>query len=240
MALTRTQLRSNVQAGLASRGDVSDADINADLHIAQIRIARQHHWDELRQGPTDITLSASGTAEADKTVDLTGSMSNIRTIHKAVVEDSGSSYALTYMTPAQFDEFVPLPEYYSRDRPVVYTQWGLGTLLVYPVPDSAYTLRMRWEKWPDDFANDSDTSDLLWKDDMLVFLALSYRFALLREEEQANRFWVYYKNELKSALEGEEHDAPDMNIVRPNFAPARQGGHPPAHLDPFSKYGNDR
>ena len=235
MALTLTQIRGVVKTAIALRSDVTDAQINTYINLSQERIARQHVWDELNQGPTDLTLVITSDKEVDKTVSIS-SLTNLRSLVRIVLEDAGASHPLEWLPPRQFDTLVPLPEHPARSRPYIYTRWG-NNLLLYPVPVTAHVLRIRWINWPAALSADGDIPALTHKDDMIIFLTCSFVFALLREEEQANRFWGYYQNELKVALAGEEHDAPDANIVRPNFSVASMSSGA-AHLDPWNKIGN--
>ena len=213
MALTKAQLRTVIQKGIADRSDFSVSEIDSYLNIAQERIARQRNWREL-QNTTDLTLSFTGVKATDKIVDIS-SLTNLRDIKDVVIEDSSLSRKLTKKTPEEFDKFIALPEYFAADHPLVYTCWGDKELIIYPVTNAAYTARIRWYNWPASFSTDASTSELLRKDDMLIFLTLSFIFALLREEEQANRYFSYYKNELENALE-ENDRMPDLRIS-PNF-----------------------
>ena len=213
MAMTRTQLRGVIKTGIASRSDVTDAQINTYLDIAQERIARVYNWREL-QNTTDLTLT-TGAQATDKTVSLS-TLTNLRDIKDFVVEDGSQSRKLVQKTTEEFDRLIVLPEFYSANHPLIYTLWGVNEAIIFPTPDSAYTARVRWYNWTQAFTGDGDTSDLLRKDDMIIFMALSFIFALLREEEQANRYFAYYQNELKKAIENEDQPMPDLRIT-PNF-----------------------
>ena len=226
MAMTRENLRDAIKAGIASRSDIKDVTINSYLDLSQERIARQQNWREF-ENTSDIALTFTGTAATDKIIDIS-SLTNLRDIQDFVIENSTLSRRLEQKSPEEFDRLVPLPEQWATDAPRIYTLWETNKAIIYPVLDQSYTARIRWIAWPAAFTGDSAASELLRKDDMLIFLTLSFIFALVREEDQAGRFFNYYRNELKQA--GKENDLlPDLRIS-PNFL-AGEGLTGNAHLD---------
>ena len=230
MALTATEMRNMVKKAIVSRSDFSDTELDTYLELSQERIARQKRWREL-QNTTDLSITAAGTAAADKIIDLSN-LTNLDKIYSFVIENDAQSVKLVQVETGEFDNRIPLPEYFSRDTPSFYTLWGIDSAILHPVPDATYTGRIRWYKWPANFTATNTTSDLLRKDDMIVFLTISFVFALLREEETANRFFSYYRNELETSKIDNE-DIPDL-VVRPNFGLASRANPREYYHDPFS------
>ena len=238
MAATVYELSQDVKQAIGVRSDISDTQILRYLNLATERIAREEEWPELRQ-VTDVSITASGTKEEDKSIDLSG-LANLDQIYNFVIEDDSLSRRLQSVPPDEFDKRIPLPEYLARGTPLFYTLWTPTIALIYPVPTKAYTGRIRWLKWQtvltgsDPFViTDTDTPDLLRKDDMIVFLAVSYIFALLREETQADKYFGYYMNSLNSANKKSRRTA-DLR-VRPSFLGALQAEVPEYWVDPFNR-----
>ena len=188
VAMTNAQIRAALQHMYASRSDISDAQYTTYINLALERLARNHDWFELNR-KADLTLSASGTAAADKVVSTSG-ITALRDIYSVVIENSARSVRLSGMGAAEFDAAIPLPEYFARNVPQCYTLWTADEMLVHPVPDAAYTMRVRYRKWPAALSADADVPELTRKDDMLIFLTASFIWSLLREVDEANRYFA--------------------------------------------------
>jgi len=201
---------------LGDRSDLTDATITRWVNTAQERIARVHNWRELRQ-TTDITLGFTGVAATDKVLDFNALLgTNFRAVHNFVIEDGAESLKLERLGPDQFDEIIPLPEYFATGRPTIYTVWTKTETLLHKVPDEAYTARIRWHKWPTALSSGSDVTDFDRKDDLILHLTLSFAFALYRAEESAMKHFGIYQSILKESI-GEDANNPDLQVVRPNF-----------------------
>lgn len=219
MAFDRSELRAAVKVAIGSRGDISDTTINSYLDLSQERIARipDANWVELEQ-QTDLTIPYTGVPATDKTWDVS-SLTNLHRFIKIVVEDGTESQPMAQVEVREFDRIHPQPEEDAENRPVEYTLWTADAAILWPPPDKAYTARIRWIKWPASLSTDSQESDLLYKDDLLVFLTSSFLFSLLREEDQAARLFNIYESELKRAL-ADNRSKPD-NEYQPAFLRAR-------------------
>ena len=75
---------------------------------------------------------------------------------------------------------------------------------------------------PDVLVNDTDTSDLDDKDDLIIFLTTAYLFGRLGEYDRANRFFAIFKDEMNEARL-DDLDTPDKDI-KPRIAPLVQIG----------------
>lgn len=227
MALTLLQFRDTIKKGIGDRADYSDTDINLYLNLAVERIARLSDWKELQQ-TTDITLSYTGVPATDKSQDISA-LTDLHRIYDFVIEDNAQSTRLVQKSSIDFDTYVPLPEWYATGNPEIYTIWGLNTVLIWPVIDQGYTARIRWYKYPATMSADVDVAPLLFQDDAIIFLTLSFIFALLREEGQAGRFYGYFLNEMKNVTKDAQKKI-DLTVT-PNFL-----ARPPSvvyYRDPF-------
>ena len=230
MAMTLTQLQSALKKAIGNRTDYSDAELLIYLNMTQERLARQADWPELRQ-TSDLTLPLTASKANDKAVDIS-SLSNLHKVYNFVIENSAQTRVLTEMTPTGFDKYVPLPEWYSRGDPEVFTLWSKTEALIWPVNDTAFTARIRWYKWPTALSASSGTSDFDHKDDLIIFLTASFIFTLLREDGQAKWFYQFYSNEMNLAMKDDREGS--TAIIAPNFLTPGMAPSTEKYRDPFN------
>ena len=229
--LTLTQIQDAVKSGLGNRTDFTDAEYTRYINISVDRITRQENWQELEQS-TDLSIPFTSTPATDKILDISA-LTNWHSIYSFVIEDTSNSRKLIQMSPREFEKAIPLPEQDSTGTPEVYMTWATDTVYLWRVPNEAYTARILWRKWPTALSGANDTSDLDRKDDLIIFLTISFMYALIKELESANKFFGYYQNELKQAVR-DAIDTPDL-VTTPTWLRGAGSFGPPSHLDPFSR-----
>lgn len=203
--LLRSELVTELSTFFADRADLTTARFVQWLNLAQTRIARLKDWEELQV----LDTSSLSTVADNKFVTAP---TDIRKIYSLRLIDGSNSRKLVRKQQRLFDQKIPYPERYASRRPVFYIYWS-GKFEFYPVPDAAYTLHLRYIKWPTALTTGSDVaSDLDQKDDALINLAASWGFASLRNAKDANHFWNIYKNIINEAA-GEDVEGPDIDRV---------------------------
>ncbi len=233
--LTATQLISEVTRHFAGRDDLTNADYVIALNLNQTRMARAHDFEELEFTETK-TFAITATPANDKRIAFSSlTNSNPREIYSfRVITADGRSRKLRQLMPRAFDAEIPEPEFHARGVPSIYTRWA-DAFEVWQVPDETHSFTLRGSKWPTDFSTSdlNAKSDLDKKDDLLIFLTVSYLFGSLGEYERANRFFgifaaVYKEAELENQLR------PDLDLVsRSTSGESAEIGKP--WLNPFVK-----
>lgn len=204
--LTNTEMQDEIRSSLGNRTDL-DARLERFLNLAQMRIARKHKWEELKNLLTTATGFTSTPADDKFLVIPTGT----RTIYSIVLIDGENSRKLIGYTEKEFEKTIPYPERYDTDRPSIFTRWG-SSVEFWRVPDAVYVLEIRRSVWPTVFSTGSQTSDLDRKDDMIIMLALAWANASLSKRETATYYWRIYSNMINDAI-GEERENPDIDIT---------------------------
>lgn len=206
--LTESELKDEVKRALGNRDDM-DSRLVRFLNLAQTKMARTHEFAEL-ETVDDDTLSYSGTAATDKFFTIANTVKNIYSFR---IFDSAQSRKLTYIPPRKWDQKIPLPEYYATGWPDFYTRWR-GKLEFWRVPNQAFSYEMRNSNWPTPFDDSSPnaTSDFVEKDDIIIYLSISWAFASLGKTQKATEFWQFYRTAMNSAI-GDDIVEPDLTIA---------------------------
>ncbi len=227
-SLTLDQLKAEVRSALGGRTD-QDSRLTTALNIAQTVIAREHLWSELFASQS-TTLTITGNAQTDKVFALPSDLRDILTVR---IQDSSNSSRARKLVPIQynkFDESIPEPERYTTGIPSVYTRFNTNIEL-WRVPDKAYTLHLRYLKWPAAFSdsNGSAKSTLENKDDLIIYYTNAYLFKSLGKQDMADKWMAEYERALRKAKH-EDTDQPDSAL-----RPMRENKLGPTDywLDPF-------
>ena len=223
MGLTNSQILDRIQAGLGNRTDKTRAgDLIPWANLAQMRITRAHYWDELdRNQPIQVT--PSGVPATDKIYTNTTAIRDIQSVRFHEDAYPNQARKLTYIPVRDWDKIIPSGEELSTGTPTHYTYYA-DNIEFYRVPDQAWTMQIRWTLWPAEITDDSSYPDLQEKDDLIIYLALSYGFHELNMTEEGNRNYAIYRTMLKDAI-AEDVSNRDSNIIplqiRSNDAPAQ-------------------
>jgi hypothetical protein len=188
-------------------------------------------WEELDQSE-EVTITITATAKDDKVITLSKTYKEIYAV--TLVTGDGTSRKLQYLDKRQFDELYPEPEFHGRREPFTYTFWE-EKLELFPVPDTADTLRVRGNKWPTAFnvSTTGATSDFDSKDDILIFLSVSTFYDMLGEYERATTLFNKARAKVEFAKD-EQQNKPDLEI-KPLSEAHRKIPIGQYWKDPFSK-----
>lgn len=211
--LTTAQYREEIQRHLANRTDLSDATYTRAINISQVQLARVHDFKELR------TLVTPSIAYNNNNNDRFLSYSTILTsgtIHEVisfVASDGSSTHGkVTQISPRKLDKLVGDPTaLFTRRIPSHYVIWN-DKFELWPLPDKAYSSLIRLTKWPVSLSADTDVSDYVHKDDILIHLATSYLYHSLGEYERAARFFNMASSNIRTAVTEDAED-PDKQIM---------------------------
>lgn len=213
--LTTQELIDEIRGHLGDRTDVTDAQIVLGLNLTQQRLATEAAWEELEfEELYDHTGDFTGTKSSDRTIPYSQlTNTNPREFYSiSLVTGTGESRKLSYAENSQFERLFPEPEFHAAQKPKWYTRYAKSIYLA-PVPDAAYTYRIRGIKWPDDLSTGtlSNTSNFDYKDEILIHGAVYHLYYRLKETEVGGRFFTSYRDMVQKA-KGENIEKPDREI----------------------------
>lgn len=150
------------------------------LNFGQRRIARMANFDELC-----ALNEGAATVASVKTYPMSTGTNNLgltrfKDFASIRLIDSENSRKLERWSYRKFDEKYPRPENFATQRPTIYTRWGSNVIL-FRIPDAAYTLHIRYHQWPSDMSLGSGTSDFSDKDELLIAAGALETFLALEE-----------------------------------------------------------
>lgn len=221
--LTKVELEDEVRAALGRRTDL-DTRLGRFVNLAQQRIARIKDFDEMQI--ISQTVLPFNSDDNDRFLVLP----TIREVYSIVLLDGANSRKLVGRTPSFMDRMQAKPEYWTRSWPVVYCLWG-NTIEMFPMQKSGFSIRMRWTQWPLELTEDTDVSQFLQKDDIIIQFALSYANYSLGKEETAKK---HEARALQLLAEAKETDRtkPDENIL-PADSDSQMAGYP-TRVEPWN------
>lgn len=202
--LTLAEIKTEISASFASRSDI-DSRLNTAVDLSQLRIARIHDFDELRQAATVNTV-VTGSAIADKIIAFPALVdSRIRKIYSMRLIDSTgtiSARKLKKVLPRNWDKQIPEPEFFSRGPSTHYTVYKNNEFELWRVPDAVYAISIRVSRWPKQAVDtgDGNTVDLENVDDLIINLAISYLYHSLGRTDKGRQFFAIYRGLSKEAL----------------------------------------
>lgn len=198
--------RADGEARLAVKQAINDAIMAiANLEDASSLLA------------TDTTTTDTTTNV--KTYHLTTGTYNLgltrpKEIYSIKIEDSSNSRKLTYVPHQQWDRVIPYPEQLTTGKPTHYTRFG-DEIEVYPIPDAAYDIHIRYSKYPAELTTDASESPYgsEW-DTTIVFLSKDLANAYLNGEYilPGKRLADLLRSNLNNAK-----NAPDRKLVARPF-----------------------
>ena len=230
--LTLANLREEIKAHMGERDDITDAQFNRAINLAQERMARSHGFREL-------TFSLSHTAAfadvpaTDKFLPFSALAlggRDIKQVISFIAIDGTNSNKIERKTPRQLDILIPSKEAHSTFRPLFYVEWR-DQFEFWRIPDKSYTYDIRLMTWALDLSVDGNKSDFDHKDDIIINLTVSGLFNRVGEYERAGRFFGIFNAMWRDAITLELTE-PDRVIKPPQNEP---GGRANSQywLDPF-------
>jgi len=234
-AMTQNEMVAEV-ANIIGRDQTSLSADNATTYENRIKqwlfwshltIARIYAFPELDLTPLDTTLTANNHTYTFTSLGI----SRIRQILGVTLVDGTSSRKLRQKLWRQFEEDYPSPTDDPASWPVFYTIYG-RRLELYPVPDSAYTLRVRINQYPTDFASGTSTSVYENKDDVIVAGAVVHAYISLQENTDAAAWAPTFAARLQGVI-GPERDPQDWEPEGRAFDFNTQRPVPNFHANPL-------
>lgn len=192
MALSFASLVSQVEED-TGRSDKS-TEIGTYINRAQNIIVRDasvlhHDFNCLK------VESYTDTVDGTKTYSLP---STLKSFYDLRLCESATKRKFHPLTPRRQDFRRPYPEDDSEGTPVYYILWGRYFDLS-PIPDSEYTMYMRWLKWPATIAS-TTVSDLLYMDEVIIKCADWLTVLSFNLEKDIRRFKGDYRDLLRAAI----------------------------------------
>lgn len=186
--MTLTQLENEIRYNLGSRTDL-DSRLVTFLNWAQEEIARQHTFRDMEN------LDTSQSTVADQ--DYINHPTSIKDLISIRLLDATRSRKLVYVPERRFDHLVPKPDEYSTGRPSHYFSWGTKFYL-WRIPDAAYSVKIRYVKWPTALSGGGDTSDFDNLDEGLVKLATAKALQSIEAPGERIRRWSAFAGKIIS------------------------------------------
>lgn len=121
-------------------------------------------------GDSDITHGSGLPTDYVQAIDLT-------------LTTSGQERVLTYKDVREVDGFYPDPDDTTRNASTAPIEWYYyaQTIRIFPVPDQAYTLTLRYYKKPTEFAADADVPDVPSEFSELLVVGAAYRVLQVKD-----------------------------------------------------------
>ena len=212
MALTLDEMKTELRTAMVGRTD-QNSRLALAMNIAQDQLARAYDFSELRVVESYV-IPYTGTVATDRFI-LFSNLTNSepRKIHSwRTVPGDGTGRKIIGRNQRWMDLHVPDPEFNTVGHPRVYLKWE-KKFEIWPVNEQTYASELRISKWPTAFSDGSgsSTANHLRKDDILIFLALSYLYHTLGEYERAKMFFGMAQTQLEKAI-GEDIAEADREI----------------------------
>jgi len=231
--LTRDQLVTEIcdivgksTAALSVSGSTLQSRVQSYyLNWGQRRIAKSFGFYELQAKKTDsVTVADVKTYPLETGTNNLG-LTRPRDIRSIVLVDGSNterSRKLTFWHHRRLDEKFPRPENYPSEIPSIYTREG-DNIELFRIPDAAYTLIIRYDKWPTPFSSGSQVSDYTDKDELLVTAGVLETYLALQEYTDAATWMQRFLGQLKDSIADES----DQDW-EPQAEPFRTNGMPPS------------
>lgn len=133
--------------------------------------------------------------------------------------DGLQSRKLTCVLPWEMDKKIPSPSSITTGRSGYYTPYG-DTLNfeLFPIPDAAYTLKLRSSVYPTDFTSPTAVSQYTNCDDALVAYSTMFAFRWLQELKDAAS-WEKFGDDIIDKVD----ELNSESIIFPDWSPQAEG-----------------
>ena len=166
-------------------------------------MARLYAFPELDVDPIAYVLGTTTNVYTFATLGL----GSVRQIMGITIIDGTSSVKLRQLLPRTFAEDYPNVIADASRKASRYTIYGKRIELD-RVSDSAYTMQIRVNKFPDDFSSASSASVYEFKDDVIIAGAVTHAYISLQENEDSATWAKIFLGRLQSSI-GHQLDAVD-------------------------------
>lgn len=191
-------------AGIAVSGASLQSRVLNYLEYAQRRVARAYNFQELLDWKTDAATVADLKRYPLETGTSNLGLTRPKDILSIVLVDGENSRRLEPKGYRWFERKFPRPENYTTGRSSIYVKYG-SYVELFRIPDDAYTLSIRYSKWPTPFSTDSSVSDYDNKDELLVAAGVLETYLALEEYTDAATWMQKFLGLLRDSVidEGE-------------------------------------
>lgn len=209
MAMTRSQMVTEIcdvvgksAAAASVSGALLQDRVVTYLNWGQKRMARVYSFNELNDTKENAVTVAGVKAYPLFTGDNAFSLTRLKDIHSIRLIDDENSRTLTRWSYRRFDKRFPRPENFTTGRPSIYVRWA-NKIELFRIPDSAYTLYIRFSQWANDMSSDTQVSDFLNKDQLLVTAGILETYLALEEYTDAKSYYQLFLGQMNDAIKAE-------------------------------------
>ena len=233
MAITYDELIRRVFTGFPRTDGEAYLAIKQSINDSLIALVSTGNFDTLLERDTTNAETVGGVKTYHIEDDL--GLTRPKDIDSIVLSSEGQSRKLIYVPPKELDSKIPYPERFSEGKSRWYTQYGKNIEL-FRIPNDAYSLYIRYSKWPAPLSDGTDESPLDTQyDHLIVFLSKDIANAYLNGEyiNFTERTAAFIK-----LAKDENETRPDQTLVAKPFemSPHETVGEP--WLNPFVKRGS--
>lgn len=199
--MTRAELLAAARQRSGRPTDPSDTLLAQMLNETLRDVARRWSW-------RDLMYEAETALEADTF--RYAFPTDMRVCHGIRLIDGTDSHWLHERTARWVDQRYPNPSAESSGRPEQFAPDG-NYFLVLPPPDAAYTVHVRYQRWPAELATDAAEPLLTGVDDALVAGTTARVYESVALFEEAKYWHGRYEQAVRKARMADDE--------RPNWSP---------------------
>lgn len=230
MNTTFKELIRQVMLKMLPRVDgITRLTVEQAINDAQKVIAGVRDFDELKI--LDTTHAATVISQKLYHIETDLQLVRPKDIYTIRYMDEGSSRKLTFVPLRELDEKIPYTELFSTGRPSFYTIRGRYVEL-FRIPNEVKSLYIYHSQWPTILVNETDVTDYLQIDHVIVGLATEMAIASL---EGSSSDWTGRAKLLLGLALSEDDTRPDQIHIAQPFNPTRQYPVGDYWLNPFFK-----
>lgn len=243
MGMTRLQITTeicdtvgkNLGASSLSGLELKERVEKYYLNWAQRRIADHYSFYELQKLKDDATTVANvNTYPIESGANNLG-LTDCAMVNSVRLVDGAYSRKLDFWHYRKYDQWYPNPEQFTPDRPRIYTRWG-NDLIFFKIPREAFTLKIRYGRYPTELTSDGQFHDYGQDKDMLmVTVGVMQTYLSLQEYRDATIWYEIFLGQVQDAVRSERDDDWEPQ-AEPTGRPAYMPGEP--WIDPFGSAGD--
>lgn len=213
--LTRTQIEAEILDNIAKAGTLTLQSGTTLGTRVTIWANRAQLWIARRADLLQYVATAATVANQQSYAMPNG----LRKLYTMVLQDGLESRKITCVLPMEFDGKVPLPSSQLAQRSWFYVPYqDTQTFDLFPIPDAAYTLRLRYSLYPSDFTAATAVSQYTNCDDAIIAYGTMFAFRWLQELKDAAS-WASYGDEIiTKVIENYEE-----STMFPDWSPTAEG-----------------
>jgi hypothetical protein len=211
MSTTFGELIRQVMLRLQKVDGITRIAVEQAINDAQRVVACVRDFDELKV----LDTANAKTVAGQKIYHIENDLKLVRPkdIYTIRLMDGANSRKLDYVPFRELDARVPYTEIATTGRPRWYTVRG-RYIELFCIPDKSYDLYIQHSQWPRKLVNESDETDYLNIDHVIVALAADMAMSVL---EGSSGDWAARAQQLLGISLTEEETRPDQMLVARPF-----------------------